>query len=372
MNIAYLRSNPVSPDPRVEKEVSSLLKNGHEVLIFCWDRTAKLPKNDVLNVSGGSCKIQRLSLASSFGGGIRNIFKLAFFQFFLICKLIKYRRGIEVVHAADFDTVLPAVMMRFFFNKKVVYDVYDFYVDSFPVPRILRPVIKAIDLFVMAYVDAVILTNENRIKQICGAKPKKIIYIHNTPENKMPELGVKPTADYNIIVAYVGILQPGRLLLEIADVFKKNPNWLLKIAGFGALENEFKKISKEFSNIEFFGKVDYMKGLQLSASADVLFATYDPNVPNHKYSSPNKLYEAMMLSKPIVVCEGTGIDALVDEEQIGVSISYDGRSFEEAVKYIVGCPGVSSLMGNRINKLYLNKYSWDVMDRRLISLYNTI
>lgn len=372
MNIVYLRSNPVDPDPRVEKEVSSLLKNGHTVLIFCWDRTAKLPKNGVLKVSGGSCQILRCSLASTFGGGIRGIFKLVFFQFFLICKLIKYRKSIDVIHAADFDTVLPAVMMRFFFNKKVVYDVYDFYVDSFPVPRVLMPLIKVIDLFVMGYVDAVILTNEDRIKQIFGAKPKKIIYIHNTPENRMPELGAKRTAGYKLIVAYVGILQPGRLLLEIADVFKKNPNWLLRIAGFGALENELRKVSQEYSNIEYLGKVDYMKGLQLSASADVLFATYDPNVPNHKYSSPNKLYEAMMLSKPIVVCEGTGIDALVNEEQIGVSIRYDGRSFEEALNYIIENSGVASLMGDRINKLYLSKYSWDVMDRRLIGLYNSI
>lgn len=41
MNIVFLRSNPVNPDSRVEKEVNALLKNNHNVIILAWDRSSK-------------------------------------------------------------------------------------------------------------------------------------------------------------------------------------------------------------------------------------------------------------------------------------------------------------------------------------------
>ena len=33
-----LRSNPIDPDPRVEKEALALIRNGISVFILCWNR----------------------------------------------------------------------------------------------------------------------------------------------------------------------------------------------------------------------------------------------------------------------------------------------------------------------------------------------
>jgi len=41
MRIIFLRSNPVDPDPRVEKEVNSLVKAGYKAEILAWDRSSK-------------------------------------------------------------------------------------------------------------------------------------------------------------------------------------------------------------------------------------------------------------------------------------------------------------------------------------------
>lgn len=40
MKVLFLRSNPVDPDSRVEKEVNSLIKRGYKVEVFGWDRSA--------------------------------------------------------------------------------------------------------------------------------------------------------------------------------------------------------------------------------------------------------------------------------------------------------------------------------------------
>lgn len=46
--ILFIRSNPVFPDPRVQKEAKTLSDEGYEVEILAWDRTGKLKKNDNL------------------------------------------------------------------------------------------------------------------------------------------------------------------------------------------------------------------------------------------------------------------------------------------------------------------------------------
>jgi len=376
MKVVVLRSNPVNPDPRIEKEVNSLSMHGHSVTIVCWDRSGALPKKDFLHLDEVKIPIYRGGKKASFGGGFKSILKLIDFQFFLLRWLLINRSSYEVIHAADFDTVLPAMLMKILFKKKVVYDIFDFYVDAFTVPNILKGIIRGLDCKVINNADAVIITNEARLEQISGAFPKKIVVIHNSPaESSMSTFSTEiqgPVSPYVYTFAYVGILQPGRLLVELLELFANRPEWLFKIAGFGALDEIVKSYASKYNNIQYYGLVQYNDGLKISASADFLFATYDPGVPNHKYSSPNKLYEAMLLSKPIIVCKNTGIDIIVDNAHIGISINYSAKEFEKVVDVNLAEIKTRSRMGERSKEIFLQHYSWEIMEGRLVELYNNI
>lgn len=37
-SVIFLRTNPVSPDPRIEKEADALIEVGYNVSVFAWDR----------------------------------------------------------------------------------------------------------------------------------------------------------------------------------------------------------------------------------------------------------------------------------------------------------------------------------------------
>lgn len=373
MNIIYLRSNPVNPDPRVEKEVYSLVSAGHGVSILCWDRTGQLAVESEITIRDIAVSITRWSKVASFGSGLRNIGKVLLFQTFLIRMLIFRRKSFDVVHAADFDTVLAGLFMRFFFKKKLVYDIFDFYVDAFPVPGILKPILRHFDILAINTADAVILSTEARQKQIAGSFPKRLVFIHNTPmETALPNAMLCGTPNWEIIIVYVGILQPGRLLLEAMQVVTQHPTWKLMIAGFGSLEREIKNYSALYRNIVFLGTVTYSRSLELNAAADVLFATYDPSIVNHRFSSPNKLYESMMLSKPIIVCKNTGVDEIVTREMIGLAIDYTSEAFEDAIMRLSGDQASTNRMSIRSRKLYDTEYSWRVMQKRLVDLYDSI
>ncbi|HFC9211108.1 TPA: glycosyl transferase family 1, partial [Vibrio cholerae] len=100
MSVIYLRSNAVAPDPRVEKEVNSLLKSGNKVTILAWDRSGSTPKNGQIALPAGSCTIYRYQGRAGFGHGLRTLPVLLKFQFFLLAKLFKFRNDYKIIHAA--------------------------------------------------------------------------------------------------------------------------------------------------------------------------------------------------------------------------------------------------------------------------------
>ena len=74
MNILIIRSNPVAPDPRVEKEAASLAKSGHNVEILAWDRSSDHAlTNECLELNGHTVRIYRAGIKAPTGAGIKNI-----------------------------------------------------------------------------------------------------------------------------------------------------------------------------------------------------------------------------------------------------------------------------------------------------------
>lgn len=373
MKVVFLRSNSVMPDPRVEKEVSSLASIGHEVQIVGWNREKSKKRFSLgdKELDGIVVPITWINIKAKFGGGFKNnLLPLIKFQISLLLWLIKHRKNFDIIHACDFDTVIPAFICSKIFNKKLVYDIFDYYVDAFSVPIKLKRIIEKIDIYIMNKVDAVIIVNESRLEQIKKSKPKELLIIHNSPKKKKYEicknLSSKPK---RIRFAYVGILGEGRMLKEILNVFIKNNNIELHIGGFGELEEYIYECSRKSDNIKFYGRLEYDRVIKLESECDILFAIYDPRVTNHRYASPNKLYEAMMLGKPIIVCENTGIDELIKKKKIGEVIEFSEEGFADGINRIIERKEEWPKIEKEMKRLFENEYSWEIMEERLIDLY---
>ena len=80
--VCILRSNPVRPDSRVEKEAWSLKKAGYDVHILAWDRDTETKEtNDVIKVGDLEIPITRLGFKASYGEGFKNLKAYLSFQF---------------------------------------------------------------------------------------------------------------------------------------------------------------------------------------------------------------------------------------------------------------------------------------------------
>jgi glycosyltransferase involved in cell wall biosynthesis len=169
---------------------------------------------------------------------------------------------------------------------------------------------------------------------------------------------------------YAGILQDGRLLKEIGELISQYPSVMLHIGGTGVYEGYFKKLAEENQNVKYYGKMLYSAVIELEKNADVLFATYDPKIENHKFSAPNKIYEAMALKKPIIVCKGMGIDDIVEKYSFGVAINYNADEFFNTIINMDKKEMI--IKGENGRKIYENTFSWGIMKKRLIKIYEEI
>jgi glycosyltransferase involved in cell wall biosynthesis len=218
----------------------------------------------------------------------------------------------------------------------------------------------------------VILVDDSRREQISGARPRRLTVIYNTPEDQViGQAGDKEGGELRL--AYIGLLQVERGLLDVLEVLRRHPEWRLDLAGFGGDETQILKIAGEMPNVAWHGRVAYPTALALSAQADALFALYDPQIPNHRYASPNKLFEAMMLGKPIVVARGTNMDRIVQEQGFGLLVKYgDVPALESALTRLARDPGLRVDLGRRARRGYDQAYGWHIMEQKLIDLYGEI
>ncbi|HYA41277.1 MAG TPA: glycosyltransferase [Syntrophobacteraceae bacterium] len=100
-----LLTNAFDPDPRVHHEAVSLVQNGYEVTILCWDRDYKKAAVEVVDGIG----VERIYVRSTHGRGTTQMFFL--FVFWLKALLRGFSTRCDAIHCHDFDT-LPLGAMQ--------------------------------------------------------------------------------------------------------------------------------------------------------------------------------------------------------------------------------------------------------------------
>ena len=371
VRVLFCRSNPIDPDPRVEKEARALIQAGYSVQVIAWDRTAELPSREEKD----GFTINRLSIPAEYAQGMGNLPALIRWEWGLLRWLFRQAKSFDVIHACDFDTVLPALLCKWIFRKKLIYDIFDFYADHLrKTPALIKNLIRWLDLRTVNWADGVILVDEARKKQIKGTKPKHLTILYNSPEDLLS--GSTPSSRKNtakLQIVYVGLLQFERGLMELLTVLEKHPDWHLDLAGFGGDTDVILEKASSLPNVTWHGRIPYQKTLQLTSRADVSFATYDPEIPNHQVASPNKIFEAMMLGIPIIAAAKTNMDQITEQTQSGLVIEYgDLQDLESALNSLAEDPDLRERLGNNGRKAYLGEYSWEIMARRLTDLYKNV
>ncbi|MFA5033995.1 MAG: glycosyltransferase family 4 protein [bacterium] len=369
--IIIIRSNAVNPDPKVEKE-AEYLADDFDVIVLGWDRIGCCLKNEKKK----NFLIHRLYVKSKYGVGIKNtlsMFKWWVYEFFWLMT-----HNFDFIHACDFDTYLPALVAAKVKRKSIIYDIFDFYTDmGSSMPFLLRKFIKRVDLFLIKFADGVIIADWKRLEQIKGSKPKKIISIYNTPSDfyEIYKKNIDNVRKQKIfIIGYIGLIEKERGFDSIINVVTQMDTVELIIGGAGPYEKEIKERIKKDNilNVKIIGRVSpYERALEVMSNFDITFALYNPEVANYRYSSPNKLFEAMMFEQPIIVSKDTSMDETVKKYKCGIAVDYNNeveilKTISELIKLKIKGENPYGINGRNA---YLTSFSSKNMQRELINFY---
>lgn len=255
--VLFLRTTSIIDDSRVSKEMNALLKAGFEIHAYGWDRKQKNPSHQ-MKLENGIVQLDYCSIPCGYGEGFKNVFKREKFNKELKKYLKNNIHQYDIIHSCDFDTGFIARKICKKYHKKLVYDIFDYFIDCHTLPNILKKYFEHQEIQVINDADVTIICTEQRQAQIQKANPKKLIVIHNTPDVPMnlEEIDFKIEGKKkNTKIVYVGVLQEHRLLMEITEQLKGNKNIELHIGGFGIYEEYFQQMSTNYDNIYFYGSM---------------------------------------------------------------------------------------------------------------------
>ena len=346
----------------------ALAEDGYRVVVLGWDRDGVAVEqckevfasvSDVVNFSFFDAYVEN-------GIGMRNIDKLIGWIKWVL-KALNRIDNIFAVHACDLDTGIPARLFCKKHGVKLVYDIFDYYIDSHFIPSFLSSIVEQIEIQVINFADATIICTEERKEQIAKANPKKLVIIHNSPE-----LSIMPVEEEIIDYFYCGVMSDRRLVPEILEEYENNADLDVLFAGHGPCLDLAVELAKKYEKLSFIGSLPYSRVLSIAARARVLSAIYEPNIRNLRLCAPNKFYESLALGKPVIVCRGTGIDKIVEENNIGCVIDYDAKQFYDALRKLSLNDNLRREMGVRARKLYDEKYNWTIMKSILLEIYNSL
>jgi len=355
----------------MRREAETMVRAGHNVRILEWDRWNNLQKDEIAN----GIPIHRLNFKATYG--LKIALYLPIYWCFLVYHLIK--SDYDAIHAVNFDTYIASVFIAILRKKKLVYEIYDFYGELSSI-KALNYVLSGLDRSLMKFADCVIIADESRVKQIGEHVNKNIITITNSPVDYLKNLkevavsvNEKNTKDF--IVFFAGNLQKKRYLNmdKIIKSIKDTKNISLIIAGSGDLLSELRELcDKECpGKVTFLGDTPYDEVMKLTVKSDLLFSLYDPSIPNNKYASSNKLFEAMVCGKPILVSKDTSMEKIVRKFNCGIAVNCtDIDELRSAILTLQNDPGLCVQLGRNSRDAYEKAYSWEIMEDRLYMIYD--
>lgn len=377
-NVVLLRATPVMPDPPVEKMANTLLAEGYHVTIVAWDRNSSIDcVESQMEQPAGIVNVVRFGIPAQFGGGLKKTLKpLIRFQWALFTWLKHNRKHYDIIHAFDFDTGYIANLAASLWGKKLVYHILDYYVASHGLSNSrLGRLVENREIKVINKANATVICTEKRREQIAKARPRQLYVIHNTPDANIGllETDIDMQGDGSKAkIVYVGIFGRKRFLQEAFEAVRGRDDIELHIGGFGEIESEVIQEAACNKNVFYYGHLPYAKTLALEKQCDIMFAMYDPVIPNHQYSAPNKFYEALMLGKPIIMAHNTGFDDVICKEEVGVTAEYSAAGFMNAISELLMQRSKWARISKNARTLYEREYSWELMHQRIREMYSNL
>jgi glycosyltransferase involved in cell wall biosynthesis len=393
MRIGMILDDVFPPDPRVENEAIELIKEGHEVFLFCLKYNNEKPEEIINGINVRRYK--NTTLIYKFSALVFTIPVYSYYMKNRISHFIK-NNDIDVLHIHD----MRIAEACFWANKKyklpVVLDLHENrpeimkfypYVNS-TLGKLLISVQKwkeKEEEFVQKSDYVVVVTKhaKSELLQRANIDSDRIKIVPNTIRKSFYE-DIKPVKlDYkkdNFTVLYIGDTGYRRGLKTVVSGLKilKQEKGIndIKFLIIGSVNDNdlvsYVKKNNLEDEIEFLGwqnEITFPSWIKL---ADICVSPLHKNI-HHDTTYANKIFQYMSFGKPILVSDVLAQKELIESVQSGLfHKEQDAIDFADKLLKLYNDENSRIAFGKNGEEFVRSQFTWDKTSNELKQIYTTI
>ena len=202
--------------------------------------------------------------------------------------------------------------------------------------------------------------------------PDSIEYVlsHNTTLSALKNASVPAFNMQTRMLLYIGAIRYFRPTIEILDAVANHKEISVFIVGQGLCENRIEGYCrrKAITNVIFAGKYMPEEKRRYLENTNFIMAAYGNDGVSVSTAVPNKLYDACLYGKPIIVSKGTFVARLV--EDYGLGIVFDPKNpagFMNDIDQYYDRPYYEEYLSNRRRFLRIAEEETVLFNQKLIN-----
>jgi len=394
MRIGMILDASFPPDPRVENEAVSLVKNGHEVFLFCLKYNKK-QEDEIIN----GILIKRYP-SNKFEYKLSALAYTIPIYSFLMKKKIKNfikNHDIEALHIHDIKVAGAVFKANKNYNLPVVLDLHDNmpevmklypHLQKFPGKYIISPKkwkIKEEEFIRKA--DKVISVSPEFLETLAIRLPKekeKLILVPNTIRTSffkdyIVEQSILEKYKNNFVLLYLGDTHLRRglqtAIAAVATLKISIPNIKLVIVGKNTTDTILKKQVRDLDIADY---VDFEGWQNVSLFQSYILASSICISPLHRnlqhdVAYANKIFQYMSFAKPLLVSNATAQQKLIEKVNAGlVHVDRDITDFTNKVLELYKNEDLRTVLGKNGKEFVQNEFCWEETSKKLLHLYDNL
>ena len=382
------------PDPRVENEAISLIKNGQEVFLFCL----KYHKNE-MDVLINGIQVKRYQSNKLEYKLSALAYTFPFYTEIMAHKIARFlkKNKIEAIHIHDMRIAGAVFKANKSLKLPTVLDLHDnmpeimklyAHLQKFPGKQLISPKKwKQKEEEFIHKATKIITVSQEFIEEVVERTKisrDKIVLVPNTvhqsfyKEAKIDNL-IVDTYKNDFVILYLGDTGLRRGLqtaIESLLILKeKIPNVKLIIVGISSTDPILKqqvidlKLEK---HIDFKGWQDVTLFPSYIVASAVCISPLNRNI-QHDVAYANKLFQYMSFGKPVLVSDAIAQKNLIEKTNSGlVHLEKNAQDFADKVLQLYADPGLRDHLGRNGKQFVEEEFCWEKTSEKLIALYENL
>jgi len=290
----------------------------------------------------------------------------------------------DIYQFHDPELLLIGMLLKVLTRAKIIYDVHEDIRQqtlgkSWIAPWLRRPIafgLHALESLGEPFFDAIVVAEYSYIPNFRNEP----VVVYNYPILKhFPQPNGK-SAGKNLI--YVGAIRKKRgaldMIAAVELLSRRFPDVKLYLIGQFFPESLEREVRERIAlaglekNVVITGRMNYAEMFGYLQRADIGLAVLHPD-GNYVHSLPTKMFEYMMLGKPVVVSNFPLWDGIVREAGCGVTVDpLVPEDIAGKIAALMTDENRRKQMGENGRRAVFEKYNWSSEEEKLISCYRKL